>query len=67
MSFFGFLLDVYSRLEAVSSRQHPGAGDQGTATGVVAGVQRHLVGCGVLLALISSHNPVSLVLQGGGN
>ena len=60
-----FLLEVYSRLVAVSSRDHPGAGDQGATTEVVAGGQGHLVGCGVLPALVSPHDLVILILQGG--
>lgn len=52
------------RLVAVSSRHHPGAGDQGASTEVVARVQRDLVGHRVLPALISSNNLVVLINGG---
>ena len=49
-----------SRLVAVSSRHHPVLADQGASTEVVARVQRHLVGLGVLLTLIPSDDLVVL-------
>jgi len=51
---------LYIRLVAVTSRHHPGAGDQGASTEVVARVQRDLVGHRVLSALVASDNLVIL-------
>lgn len=57
---------LHLRLVAVSSRHHPGAGDQGASTEVVAAVQRDLVGHRVLSALIASNNLVILIIDGSG-
>ena len=55
---------MHLRLVAVSSRHHPGAGDQGAPTEVVARVQRDLVSHRVLSALIASNNLVVLINGG---
>lgn len=55
---------MHLRLVAVSSRHHPGAGDQGASTEVVARVQRDLVGHRVLSALITSNN-LGVLVDGG--
>lgn len=51
---------LYLRLVAMSSRHHPLAGDEGSATEVVSSVQRHLVGNRVSGTLISSDNLIIL-------
>ena len=48
------------RLVTVSSRHNPVLVDQGATTEVVARVQRHLMGLGVFLTLISSNDLVLL-------
>lgn len=56
---------VHVRLVAVSSRHHPGAGDQGASAEVVARVQGDLVRHRVLSALVASNNLV--ILDGSSN
>lgn len=56
---------VSLRLVAVSGRQHPGAGDQGASTEVVAGAQGDLIGHSVLSALVASDDLV--ILDGSSN
>lgn len=48
------------RLVAVSGGHHPGAGDQGASTEVVANIQRHHVGHRVLPALVAANDLVVL-------
>lgn len=64
VSFESNIHGLYSRLVAMSSRHHPGAGDQGASAEVVASVQRDLVGHRVLSAFIASNDLVILILNG---
>lgn len=55
------LVKINLRLVAMSSGHHPGAGDQGTSTEVVARVEGDLVGHRVLPALVASNNLVIVI------
>lgn len=56
----------YLRLIAVSSGHHPLVVDEGTTTEVVASVQGHLVGDGILLAGVAPDDLV-IVISGESN